>query len=546
MIEFSDVMILTDADGDSIAEEIMVMRNFCFPERDNPFNDKDFGPFPDEIKEFCSTRPVGSTAVYKFNTTTQQMEEISPKYTNIGFKRPMQPECCPHGTNHGYANSCAPASITSGDFDGDERTDHILLYARRMEFFFSSDRPIGVLPIEKKYVGLTINLPPTCTMAYSIRLVDINKTGKQDIIVMCENIGTFLIYSRKNDEKDSWALRKDCNDNGSLGDIVFSSFNVTLEDFKDSCKNRDRFRYFNDLCESYESGEYRNPQHRGLTLADINNDGFTDMVVGSRIGYQKIFFYEPNSLTSRNRHISFRLIGDGKDVNLYGIGATMVILTKNPNSDKIKRQFREISSYQHITEKRGHQDEKIIFGLWKRNHPTKLLINWPNRAKQMVWLGEHDYATSIYPAIDVHYHNHTKFFRIRSKEVSDSGRQLCLKKTRGGGSKMKFLKLAECAAEGNPERKEHFSFNNWGMLKSRSNPSFCATLIKKSGAVRLTPCRKGTSKRNSWHETKDGFLRWSGSSKVMGVNRAAAGAIPRLLDMDMEVETQKWILEDVE
>ena len=153
MIEFTDAMILTDADGDSIAEELMVIRGFCFPERKDPNHDERFGPFPDETKDFCSTRPVGSTAVYKFNNVTQQMEEISPKYVNIDSAASMRPGCCPHRIPRGYMNSCVATSIAAGDIDRDGRTDHIVLYSQRMEFFFSSDRPVGELPIEKKYVG---------------------------------------------------------------------------------------------------------------------------------------------------------------------------------------------------------------------------------------------------------------------------------------------------------------------------------------------------------------------------------------------------------
>ncbi len=59
MAEFSEAMILTDADGDSIAEELLMFRGYCFPRRSNPDADKTWGPFSQEAKDFCSTRPVG-------------------------------------------------------------------------------------------------------------------------------------------------------------------------------------------------------------------------------------------------------------------------------------------------------------------------------------------------------------------------------------------------------------------------------------------------------------------------------------------------------
>ncbi len=534
MTEFTDVMILTDADGDSLAEEVMIIRGYCFPERHDPES------FPDDIKEFCSTRPVGSTAIYKFNQLTQRMEEISPKYKHIEADESMQPQCCPHGTPHGYKYGCTASSITSDDLDGDGKTDHIVLYARRMEFFFSSDRPTGELPVEKKYVGLTIDFPESCTMAYSIRLVDINNTGKQNILVICQNLASFLVYSQGRG-KYSWELQKNCNDNGSLGDIVFPSFNVTSDDLIDSCENRDRHKYINELCEEYERDGVRNPRLAGITLADINNDGFTDVVVGARMGYQKVFLYQPNSRTRLNRHVSFRLVGDGEDVNIYGIGATMILFTKNDKSGKIYEQFREISSYQHTHERKGYKDEKIIFGLAKSLRPVKLLARWPNGVEQILWLTEFDFSMPIYPAIDFHYHG-PGYLRIRNKKLSDSGRQLCLRR---GGSKGLKIELAECATEQHPDEREHFQFNEWGMLRSRMLPQYCLVPSPIDGIARMRGCKSDRSSQNSWHKTKHGLLRWSGSNQVLGVKYVIIKETSELMKMDVTNESQMWILEDV-
>jgi len=50
MTEYTRSMMLTDADGDGIAQEIILSRGFCFPQRDGPF-------LSDTLLSFCKTRP---------------------------------------------------------------------------------------------------------------------------------------------------------------------------------------------------------------------------------------------------------------------------------------------------------------------------------------------------------------------------------------------------------------------------------------------------------------------------------------------------------
>ena len=77
MREYTQSMLLTDVDGDGFANEVMIGRSFCFPKRS-----KDETKFPEFIKDFCATRPVGTIAIYKFNSDTNKVEEISSKYSN--------------------------------------------------------------------------------------------------------------------------------------------------------------------------------------------------------------------------------------------------------------------------------------------------------------------------------------------------------------------------------------------------------------------------------------------------------------------------------
>lgn len=86
-------------------------------------------------------------------------------------------------------------------------------------FYFSSDRPQGTLPDKAKYIGLTISLPLHCNKDLSVRFVDWNNDSRQDLLVVCKNVGTFLIYNQDEREtKDSWHLKDGCNDRGGRSD----------------------------------------------------------------------------------------------------------------------------------------------------------------------------------------------------------------------------------------------------------------------------------------------------------------------------------------
>lgn len=340
-------MMLTDADGDGIAGEFMVMRDFCFPKREDPDNDEDYGPFPSDVNQFCSTRPIGSTAVFRYNKSSSSMQEISQTYTNILPAKSAQPECCQHNLFSGD-NDCAPVSMASGDFDGDNKADHVVLYTRKIVFYFSSERPKGALPIGNQYIGLTIQLPQSCARGLTVRVVDLSNSGKEDIVVMCWNSATFLLYT-KGATKDSWTLNNGCNTNGALGDIAFPAFEWTNTDLTEACTKRDtdetlgNWKRLGPICERYDAQGLKTvPINSGLTLADINSDGFTDAIVATEFGYEKFFLNKPSLSSKNNKYISFRLLGDGNEVNKYGIGVSLYLYTKAKSTTR-KVQFREVS-----------------------------------------------------------------------------------------------------------------------------------------------------------------------------------------------------------
>eukprot|EP00559_Dactyliosolen_fragilissimus_P002086 CAMPEP_0184871804 /NCGR_PEP_ID=MMETSP0580-20130426/40926_1 /TAXON_ID=1118495 /ORGANISM="Dactyliosolen fragilissimus" /LENGTH=612 /DNA_ID=CAMNT_0027374515 /DNA_START=44 /DNA_END=1879 /DNA_ORIENTATION=- len=243
MSEYTRSMILTDADGDGIAEEILLSRGFCYPQREGPGTDPnypDLGPFPHDVIEFCKTRPVGSIAVYKWSKSQNKMIEISPKYTDALPYTKLQPACCKHGYDS-TANNCHIRSIVSGYLDNDKIVDHVYLYKSKMVFYFSTERPKNTLPIFPQHSSKEIYFPSHCISALTIRLIDFNNDGKQELFVTCERNGVYLLYSQGKSKKDFKINNNDCNEHGALyplGNMEESSF--TQQDLKDSCKQNSK------------------------------------------------------------------------------------------------------------------------------------------------------------------------------------------------------------------------------------------------------------------------------------------------------------------
>jgi hypothetical protein len=542
MSEYSGAMILTDADGDGRAEEFLITRDFCFPDRMDPEAHPEFGAFSEDVKAFCSTRPVGTTAVYKFNRVSKRMMEISQTYDNIQADSSYQPECCPHGLSSGRFD-CSVISLASADFDNDGKADHVFLYSSKMQFYFSSDRPRGTLPIGNQYVGLTIDLPTSCSSGIGIRLVDLDNSGKLEIIVICKNIGEVLVYTQ-GDTKDSWTLDNGCNSNGSLGDLAFSAFEWQIDDIFDACESRDSWQKLGPICDDYVLNDKKEiPIIQGMTLADIDNDGFTDAIVATKLGYLRFFLNRPSAAASSNKYISFRLIGDGKEVNRYGIGVTLKLICK----DRKKRviQFREISSYQHSTDHSGSIDEKIIFGLGKNLKPIKVIARWPNRRKQVLNVRRFDFS-SPFKIIDIRYPprtNASKFKKIQLRHQTKSGLNLCL--SVGQGREWRLLKFEQCSSS----PYQNFWFDNMGRLRTDMHSDYCVTVRYRKKLIQMAKCQKKISKKNSWHLTPDGlFLRASGSNMVIGIDsfsNSTTGEVAALVNLNVSRHEQKVYLRNV-
>merc|ERR1712238_272913 len=346
------------------------------------------GPFfSDTLLSFCKTRPVGTTAIFKYNHISHEMQEISTKYDNVSADEDKQPACCPHGSWSAIAD-CHAKSMASGDFDNDLISDQIILYQTKMVFYYSSDREKGELPYGSKFISSEVTFPTSCDAAESVRVVDFDLDGIEEILVTCNTL-PFLLYRKKIGER-IWTLDQECSKEGSLGDLVDKSLiTFTEDDLEELCKQGIEFwkKVISNVCPLWlDNGIIKQPSIAGITLNDLNNDGFLDAVVTYDIGYLRFFHNIPSEDSMFNRYIVLKLLSENNVVtNIYGIGSTVVLYSTLMNGETFK-QFKEVSTYQHATDKYGQKEDRIIFGLGKDRVPLELNVQWPNGSKQLVSL----------------------------------------------------------------------------------------------------------------------------------------------------------------
>jgi hypothetical protein len=398
MTEYTRAIILTDANGDGYADEILLNRGFCYPRRKGP--DKDYaypglGPFTKDIKVFCSSRPVDTTAVYRFNKSRMQMQEISKPYTNFSAAHNKQPRCCPHGL-YESENNCSAEAIVSADFDGDQKADHIYLYRSKMVFFFSTDRKEGELLIQSKHEGLELKFPSYCAEALSVKVVDFDNDGEEEIFVVCKNAGIFLFYT-KGSSKSDWSLANGCNEMETLG-VINDRFraSATHDDIWEFCNNQvmPNWRTAVNVCETYQrQGELTAAITSGVSIVDLNNDGFLDIAVAHSFGYLRFFYSTPSKEKATNKYIVFDLDKDGLIKN-NGLGMTLVLYCTD-NSGRVVKQFREISNYPLATDMVGASERRVIFGLGKQLSPKKMLLRFPNKTKKEIDLSNWKFSEEI-------------------------------------------------------------------------------------------------------------------------------------------------------
>jgi hypothetical protein len=408
--EYSKALMVSDVDGDGFANELIVTRDFCYPQTQPPYTA--------EVVDFCKTRPVGTTAVFKYNKATGQVDDIGKQYAAATPEKSKQPPCCPPGKIDTFTSNnrnCHVRSLASGDFDGDLIADQVFLYCSQLLFYFSSDRMPGELPFGKRIIGSEVSLPADCD-ASALRLFDIDNDGTEEILVSCFQAGRYVVLTRGETHRN-WLVDNGCNGANGLGDL--KSLNLARmtqqenQEIVDGCNAKSRRiprmfckkmadckvkrRVPEMFCEKIQGIPFE-LKAAGISTVDLNNDGYLDLVVDYKSGSVQFFENQGGRAPTPNRFIAFTLADGGKAAgSALTVGTTLVLYSKNCAG--CETQFREVSSYQSATDKYGYKDDRIIFGLGAAGAPTHLIVRWPDGSTQTVDLTDWIYTRRMQPLV---------------------------------------------------------------------------------------------------------------------------------------------------
>jgi len=373
VMEYARTALLHDADGDGYAEEFVVQRSACYPQRLGPDTDPRMdwmGPWPDERIEFCRSRPQGSTAVFKF--VQNEIQLISESYwITIEEDTERSALFCAHGRF--VNNVCHATSSASLDFDNDQKADLIIIFRKYMLLYLSSDRPNGELPLRDNY-SLMKRWPETCD-ALGIRVVDFDLDGKEEVLIVCREPGTHVMFRIEDGKFEVQEEAVEFLNDENLTRTTEEQFNQVCSSYMDGTPEEDVSVCFDEICFDNECTEYLgldwSKGTSGLAIVDLNNDGYMDIVLTQTDANMAILRNKPPDIL--NKYVAFVL--HGTISNYYGIGATVLLEASNMETNRI--QLREISSVQHVADKRGTKDDRIVFGLGVHGIPETLTIRWP-------------------------------------------------------------------------------------------------------------------------------------------------------------------------
>jgi hypothetical protein len=358
--EYASTMVLTDADHDGRADELVIQRGGCLPMNDPEFGVEAAEPSMETL-QFCESRPQGSTAIYKYDPATDEMVLISPSVSRSidGDKK-------------------IAMSMQTADFDGDLKPDLAVLYETHVYIYLSTQRN-GTLPIgnpDERIKWHTWWGDAPC-YGRALRVADMDLDGKPEIIVMCAQLGNHLLFQRNS--TGDWDLRI-----GDVGDLQESEKPLLQgSQLVSVCRDSPPL-YVEAYCSALAAKEklpYATTY--GMALVDWNNDGFMDITLTHDVGALMMLRNDWGE-SQTNRHKFFALKLEGQGSNEYGIGAVVLLTARNvgPKEESVT-QFREITSASHETDWWGSKDDRIVFGLGSFGVAERLEIRWPGRGRQV-------------------------------------------------------------------------------------------------------------------------------------------------------------------
>jgi len=279
-------------------------------------------------------------------------------------------------------------SMQTGDFDGDQVADLLVLFEYHIDFFLSSSRSAGSLPSSHPTFRLWWD-EDRCT-AKALRTADLDLDGQEELLVLCGGRAKHLYYER---DGFKWKLREE-----GLGDMADRDLPMVHRHLlKGICSSGEEPpEYLTEQCVGFnEQTDIPNPTAYGMGVADFNNDGWLDVVITHDVGSLLMLRNDWKTSVGNHRFIAVKLVGH--ESNRYGVGSTLVLKARNMETGKngTHQQFREVYSASHDADWWGGRDDRIIFGLGPNGVPESLLVRWPGRNKRVQVIHEGEMMNHI-------------------------------------------------------------------------------------------------------------------------------------------------------
>ena len=312
------------------------------------------------------------------------------------------------------------------DADADGKADLAVLFKYKVDLYYSSKRNPGTLPVGQPSESLSLTTKPGC-IGNGVRVGDFDLDGAQDILVVCREPGQSRLFAGAVGEAkwteidgiplgalsdlklagsatlkdeprqelvfDGPTLPAGAAESSNVLPTMASSFiEMELESFlemglevgapprkKGAQHGAAAARAHGD---GEEDGDSGGPENFGVSLIDLNNDGFLDVALAYKNrGKQLIMANQYKKVLEaagepEHRYLKVQLVGTKS--NPHAIGATVLLECSGMGADgKTVLQMREMNSASHETDWWGTRDDRLIFGLGSAGTPTKLTVRWP-------------------------------------------------------------------------------------------------------------------------------------------------------------------------
>jgi hypothetical protein len=385
--EYAWTMTMHDVDGDGMATDLLVGRRECLGQ---PWLAK--AGAPPGVYTSCAAKPCGTIGRFDTHSENGLIPVNNAWNKRMSFKD--EAKCLESDVDDAFGTAY---SMQSGDFDMDGKVDIALLKRNGIQFFYSADgnkvAPWDASETTPAVPSEIVRWDDAECGGQYLRTADFDLDGSLDVLVGCETPQAKLrLYTRSSaTPAEGWQLVSASKVN--LDQPLQEAWAAWESEHRDADTQSGQQNCYGP----YEDRDKNCQTHlSALSLVDLNNDGFMDIITGQYRGHEAatklplgLVHFHLNAMGQepsphrRNQFLAIKLVGEK-----YALGATVKLTCGNLGSTGSETivQLRQVSTVGAETDWGGAKDERIVFGLGRAGVPLRLEVFWPHSAKRSVLL----------------------------------------------------------------------------------------------------------------------------------------------------------------